>query len=145
MKLVESGKKDENLVFLQEAAKEVVAILAKALDKLEDSLDFEMFTFDGVKAEERKGFIDIITTAVAIEIKEQIPKTLETLTYDYRVKQSDEDPNGFSLILTVKNAIPDYSNVNADDDIEVGALGNDVPGVPDLPAISEEAEGPDES
>jgi hypothetical protein len=145
MKLVESGKKDENLVFLQGAAKEVVAILAKALDKLEDSLDFEMFTFDGVKAEERKGFIDIITTAVAIEIKEQIPKTLETLTYDYRVKQSDEDPDGFSLILTVKNAIPDYSNVNADDDIEVGALGNDVPGVPDLPAISEEAEGPDES
>lgn len=144
MKLVESGKKDQNLVFLQGAAKEVVAILADALDKLQDSLDFEMFTFDGVKTEERKGLLDIITTAVAIEIKEQIPKTLETLTYDYRIKQSDEDPEAFSLILTVKNAVPDYSNVNADD-IEVGALGNDVPDAPELPAIAEDTESPEES
>ena len=145
MKLVESGKKDENLVFLQGAAKEVVAILAKALDKLEDSLDFEMFTFDGIKAQERAGFLDIVTTAIAIEIKQQIPKTLDTLTYSYSTKLSDEDPDSFSLILTVKNAVPDYSDVNADDDIEVGALGNDVPDVPELPAISEEAQGPDEN
>lgn len=103
------GKQDENLEYVKENCKKAVQMLLEAMEKMEYCMRFKAFDFYHLKKEEVNAMSDLISTAIAIELKEQAKETLDTITYDCAMVQHEEEH--YHFWITAKREKPDWSAV----------------------------------
>ena len=115
MEQVVTGKQDVNLEYIKKMCKDAVKGMVKAMEKMEYGMKYKAFELSNIPEEQRPAFCDLLGTAIAIEIKEQIPDTLNTITYDTRIENDKDDSNKFSYWLTAFKEKPDYSKAVADE------------------------------
>ena len=120
--LVTTGKQDVNLTYIKNMCKDAVKGMAKAMEKMEYGMKYKAFDLANISEEERPAFCDLLGTAIAIEIKEQIPDTLKTITYDTRIETDKDDSKKFSYWILAFKEKPDYSKAKVEEDIPIETL-----------------------
>lgn len=105
------GKEDKNLTHMKTLCKEAVKTFVEAMDKMEFGMRFNAFKFQFLKDEEVDGLSDIVSTAVAIELKEQAGHTLDTITYECSIVKCEEQPDTHDFWISAKKVKPDWSKV----------------------------------
>ena len=105
------GKQDERLEYLKDMCKQAVELFLVAMEKMEFGMRFKAFEFQGLKDDEINPLSDVITTAIAIELKAQAKDTLDNITYDCKVDKCDTEEGRYDFWITARREKPDWNAV----------------------------------
>ena len=89
-KLEYRGEEGEGLKAIKDMVKDAVKIFAEALPGMDEHMSFKAFTLPvRENVDEMKMMVDVLMTALAIEIKEQLNEKLEEIGFGSSVEKDD--------------------------------------------------------
>ena len=105
------GKQDEHLEYVKDMCKQAVKMFLEAMEKMEFGMRFKAFDFLHLKPEEVSAMSDLISTAIAIELKEQAKDTLDDITYDCNMIKAEGEEEQYGFWISAKREKPDWTKV----------------------------------
>jgi hypothetical protein len=95
-KLQYRGEEDERLKALKDMVKNAVEIFVEALSGMDERMSFKAFTLPKREVEDEvKMLVDVLMTAIAIEVKEQMGDKLDKIAVNC---STDVDDEGNSIV-----------------------------------------------
>ena len=105
------GKQDPKLDYVLNLCKETVQMFLKAMEKMTVGMKFKAIELKNLSPQEVTPTVDLLSTAIAIELNSQAKETIQEITYNCYMEKVENEEGAYDLWITAKREKPDWTKV----------------------------------